>query len=205
MSLYQHRFRIGNWLAEKNKTILLIYAWQATYVIHNVSFLDFWITDYDSMIDRSQVPINRFSFQWPIPNTSRHHFNIEKTSKFRHRFNIVFSTKKWHTNLSFHTWPLPFQRTCIYNRCNTFSYRKMLMQSKFSWLNLITTHFKICAHHETSTFMLLPVVDNITFNIYWIILHFVIFSTENDVKVISKRRRNDIGKKDIETTSEKWC
>ena len=110
-----------------------------------------------------RLDVNYTSFHHHFNIEGRHHFNIEKSSKLRHRFNIVFSTKKWHTNLNFQTWPLTFQRTCIYNQCNTFTYRKMLMQSKFSWLNLITTHFKSCAHHETTTFMLLPVVDNITF------------------------------------------
>ena len=37
-----------------------------------------------------------------------------------------------------------------------------MMQSKFSGINLITTHFGICVQHEKSTLM----VDNIRFNIF---------------------------------------
>ena len=42
---------------------------------------------------------------------------------------------------------------------------QILMESIFSGVNFIPTHYKICAHHEASTFLSLPVVDNIRFNI----------------------------------------
>ena len=42
---------------------------------------------------------------------------------------------------------------------------RILVESILSGVNLIPTHYKICAHHEASTFLSLPVVDNIRFNI----------------------------------------
>ena len=42
---------------------------------------------------------------------------------------------------------------------------KILMESIFSGVNFLPTHYKICAHHEASQFLSLPVVDNIRFNI----------------------------------------
>ena len=42
---------------------------------------------------------------------------------------------------------------------------EILMQSIFTWVNFITTYCKIGAQHKASTFMSLPVVDNVRFNI----------------------------------------
>ena len=52
---------------------------------------------------------------------------------------------------------------------------EILMQSNFLWVIFITTHCRISAQHDTSTCLLLPVVDNIRFQTS---CHFVIFWTK---------------------------
>ena len=105
--------------------------------------------------------------------------------------STLFFWPKNDIKFEFSTWPLTFQHqnSCIYNHCNTFTYR----------VNFITTHCKICAHHEASTFMSLPVVDNITFNILLNNTSFCHFFNKkwckNNVKMTSKKRHcNDVDK-----------
>ena len=72
------------------------------------------------------------------------------------------------------------------------------MESVFSGVNLIRTHYKICAHHEASTFLSLPVVDNIRFNILLNNMSFCRFFNKKlcqnnmEITTLKRRRKNDV-------------